>query len=271
MTTPATGTPASTQPNQHIPANQQQRPNPFGSRPAASSTSFASRPGQNAPAASNAPAQGTNTGNNSPFGGSLLRRSFGNQNEALQWTVSPLGKVGVRIQLGGLGDPFHRLLGTPLNTEYGNPLKVVQALQQDDELREKLEKLLDEAWESYGFRGAAILYPWDAEVRKAFIQPPQPVQPPANPGNKKDDSNDDAEDDSWLDGLANAPTKGSCECLRAIDVLFVLNILARARTNILVANTQLALEPGFLEQVYVTDDPRIVALARATGCLEEVW
>jgi len=38
-----------------------------------------------------------------------------------------------------------------------------------------------------------------------------------------------------------------------------------------VANTPLALEAGFLQQSFLCDDPRIVAIARATGCIQEVW
>jgi hypothetical protein len=259
-----TSTPASPN-NAAANSNTQQRPNPFGSR--ATNSSFTPRQQQTQPAAAPATTPATPPAAGQQ-GGSLLRRPFGNQQETLHWTVSPLSKTGVRFQLGGLGDPFHRLLGMPLNTEYGNPVNVIKALQDDDELREKLETLLETSWASYGFRGAAMLFPWDAEVRKAFTRSPQPDQPPAaNNQNAKED----ADDDSWLDDLAAPTTARSCECVRAIDLPLVLNILARSRTQILVEGTPLALEPGFLDQVYVTDDPRLVALAQATGCIEEVW
>lgn len=245
MTAQANNNPSSAQAQNQQP----QRPNPFAGRFSSSSRS------------GNAPPQNSNQ----PFGGSLLRRT--NANEIL-WTVSPIYRAFVRFQLAGLGDPFHRLLGTPLNVDYGNPVKVVTVLQTDNELREKLEQLLEAAWVTYEFKGAAILYPWDDEVRKAITQPIQPVYtPPAN-NNADDDSDDNGDNQDWLN---NAKPSRPPETLRAIDLALVLNVLARARSNILVANTPLALEPGFLDQTFITDDPRIVAIARATGTIEEAW
>jgi hypothetical protein len=247
MTTPANNNPGNTQ------SQQQQRPNPFASRLGGT----AQRPAGNQPAPNAAP----------PFGGSLLRRT--NPNEIL-WSVSPIYGAFVRFQLAGLGDPFHRLLGMPLNMDYGNPAKVIAALQQETDLREKLEMLLDQTWATYAFKGAAIMYPWEDEVRKAITQPPQPVYvPPANNNANNDDDNDDNGDSQeWL---TNPKPVRPPETLRAIDLLLVLNVLARVRSNILVTNTPLALEPGFLDQTFISDDPRIVAMARATGSIEEAW
>jgi hypothetical protein len=221
----------------------------------------------------NANANQQNNNGTAPFGsGSRLNR-FGQQ--TIYWTVAPLTNAVIRISLDGLGDPFHRLLGTPLNVEYGKPEKVVAALQSDKDLMEQLSKVLDEAWESYGFKGAALLFPWDEDVKKAYSQPiyPNDSQPDStNQNNPNDPNNQNTYDDDadWLDPVTDNH-KSNVTCLRAIDLAFVLNILARSRANVVVGNTPLALEPGFLNQTVVCDDPRIVALARATGCIDENW
>jgi hypothetical protein len=198
----------------------------------------------------------------------------------------------IRISLDGLGDPFHRLLGTPLNIEFGDPQKVVEALQGDDELREKLGKILDEAWVSYQFIGAALLFPWDEDVRKAYSQAVHPNHDLLNPNpnnqnnnqnnlnnnqnnlnnNQANQNNNQNFDDDadWLDALTDS-RRQDVTCLRAIDLAFVLNVLARSRANVIVGNTPLALEPGFLTQTVICDDPRIVTIARATGCIDENW
>ena len=226
---------------------------------------------------------GANNNNNANNNTGLNR--FGQQ--TIFWTVAPLNDVALRISLDGLGDPFHRLLGTTLNVEYGQPEKVVEALQEDEELRNKLTEVLDEAWESYHFEGAALLFPWDEDVRKAYSQPihlnedflnnNQNVQNNQN-NNNVNNQNQNVQNNNqqnnnlpdWLEALT-VDEKQNVQCLRAIDLAFVLNILARARANVVVANTPLALEPGFLTQTVICDDPRIIAIARATGCIDEVW
>ena len=185
-----------------------------------------------------------------------------------------MSKAAVRFQLSGLGDPFHRLLGTDLDVELGNPQKVVELLQSDEALRLRLEGVLDEAWTTYGFRGAALMHPWNNAIRKALIHPPLPVDPPKKEEDSDDDEEDFLEDDKKDNPFAFATKESGTrqiECLRAIDLSLVINVLARVRSEVLVEQTPLALDPGFLDQVYVTDDPRLVAIARATGCIEESW
>lgn len=213
------------------------------------------------------------------FGGSSSSNRFGGSRfggrEEVQWTITPSKKVALRISLQGLGDPLHRLLGTPLNPELSDPAKVTEMLSKDEELQEKLAEALDKTWEAYNLRGAAMLYPWDEHIRKAFTDVIQPTLPP--PPKKDDDSDDDEEyiyedDDESPDLLPTFATKGKrVHSLRAIDAAFVMNILARSRANMLVSNTPLALEPGFLEKTVICDDPRIVKIAQATGCIDEDW
>lgn len=216
----------------------------------------------------------------SRFGGSTAPSRLGSSRfggrEEVQWTITPSKKVAVRISLQGLGDPLHRLLGTPLNPELSNPAKVTEMLSKDEELQEKLAEALDKAWESYNLRGATMLYPWDEHIRKAFTDTIQPTPPP--PPKKEDDSDDDYEDFDYEDDdetpnlFPNLTTKGKrVHSLRAIDAAFVMNILARARANVVVCNTPLALEPGFLEKTVICDDSRIIKIAQATGCIDEDW
>ncbi len=42
----------------------------------------------------------------------------------------------------------------------------------------------------------------------------------------------------------------------------VLNVLARTRSQLLLASAPLALERAFLERELASDDPRLIALAR---------
>jgi hypothetical protein len=57
--------------------------------------------------------------------------------------------------------------------------------------------------------------------------------------------------------------------LRALDLLLVMNVLARTRSNILLKTAPLALEQQYLGQSLFTDDARLIALVQATGCVEE--
>ncbi|MEL6307319.1 MAG: hypothetical protein AAFN11_01660 [Chloroflexota bacterium] len=206
------------------------------------------------------------SGSTSRFGSSRFA-----SREEISWTVMPATNTAIRISLEGLGDPLHRLLGHPINVRYSNPHHLTKALADDPELSEKLAVALDEAWEGLNFKGAALLYDWDDRIKKAFIEMPQPLPP--KPPKKEDDDASDEDDDSdplsWLDDIGIAPHQS--KQLRAIDVAFVMNILARSRAGVLVGNTPLALEPGFLEGSVICEDPRIVDLARATGCIDEKW
>lgn len=213
----------------------------------------------------------------SRFGGSSSGSRFGSSRfgsrEEVKWTVTSPKSVAVRISLDGLGDPLHRLLGQPINMTYSKVSSLADALAADPDLAERVATALDEAWANLNFRGAAFLYNWDDRIREAFTQPPEPLppQPPKKDEGEDDSTDDDDTDDfpAWLAeiGISSQPAQQ----LRAIDVAFVMNILARTRAGVLVGNTPLALEQGFLETTVICDDPRIIELARATGCIDEKW
>lgn len=187
--------------------------------------------------------------------------------ETVKWTVLPLTQKAVRFSLDGLGDPFHRLLGLPLDVKMNETVQVARRLQADAELLKRLTDVLDESWAAYEFQGAAMLYPWSDDVRKAYTQPIEPQLPPpeSSDGDYEDDDDDDDSASSY------EPEKPSIKCFRAIDIGLTLNILGRARANVVAGNTPLALEASFLQQEFICDDPRIVAIARATGSIDEVW
>jgi hypothetical protein len=113
----------------------------------------------------------------------------------------------------------------------------VTALNAQPEVEARLKEILDAAWESYGMVGAALIHGWRIEAREAYATRLAAVNLPPN-------------------------------YLRASDPVFVLNVLARARSTVLLSNAPLALERGFLERSLFCDDARIVALAQALGTPE---
>ncbi len=237
--------------------NSTQRPNPF-SRPAAAGTAGTSsaqspfsRP-QGQPQQPQQPPAGQRP---NPPGGLLNR--FGSRQ--LNWDIVPTTTMLVRFDLTGLGDPFHRLLGLPLNLAFGDLSAVIRAFEQRVEGVEQVEQLLDAAWASYAMCGAMLVYPWSAALKKAVLARPLLDRP------QKPQSDDGEEDTS-----EPPPPPGAAVGLyRAVDLLLVLNVLARARSQLLITRAPLALDGRYLNRSIVTDDPRLVALAMATGCIEE--
>jgi len=252
---------------------------------APSSSPFRSVPaGQtNAQANAGSPNSGTSgqqQASSRPSGGSSsnasgwlanLRRSAENQHAV--WTIAPLNTVAVRFGLEGLGDPLHRILGTELSLDLVDSQKVADALRHNAPLRERLAQALDAAWTKYNLMGAVLLYEDAEPVRKAFTQELHPERPPARTKKRDDDGEEETtdEDTRELSDEQAPPSYVRHECLRAIDPALVLNVLARARGQVLVGNTALALETAFLERSYIADDHRLIALVRATGYVSEAW
>jgi len=256
-------------------SSNQQRQNPFGSRPSGSALPGRSSGSSSSPFSRSNQQQNSSSSSSSSSSGSSSRFSgfrsrFGSNNQEIEWTIQPLQRTAVCFRLEGLGDPFHRLLGTELNIDYGDPQNAVKALQEDAELHNSLAEILEIAWEQYDLTGAVLVYPFTDTVRKAYINAPKPDDPPPRrPKKSGDDEEDDETEDE--DNKPEQPPQKYAECLRALDLALVINVLARVRSNIVVNGTPLALEPGFLDQAFICDDPRVVALARATGCIEEAW
>jgi hypothetical protein len=97
---------------------------------------------------------------------------------------------------------------------------------------------LDAAWQSFGLHGAALLY-------EAISEIPETIDPQVS--------------------RARAPAQR----FAATDRALVLNVLARARSGLLLPDVPLELGNAFIARTLWSDDPRLVALARQTG-VEEI-
>lgn len=218
---------------------QQSKPaNPFASALAASSAQGNATPPPATPAARPL--------SRSPFGAPRVN-----------WQIIPVFQHLVRFELNGLGDPFYRVLGKPVSLQLGDSKAVMQALQSGGEDVAELTRRLDSAWQEYKLQGAVLMYNWREELRQRGATKPPP--PPSD----TDDSDD-------LDEVFGEIKHTPVTIMRSLDVILVLNLLCRTRANILLPTAALALEGQYLKQSLMTDDPRIVALARATGCIEEI-
>lgn len=238
--------------NSRLPGSQSN--NPFASRSRNSQSNNANSP------------FGSSSSSGSRFGSSRFSSRFGRS--TVNWTVVPLYERAVRFSLEGLGDPFQRLLGLPLDPEMRSLENVMKRISKDAELAERLSDTLDEIWESYGFTGAAMLFPYDGVVRRAYLETIQPAPPQPEQSDSDEDDDEDVDENTPPEVQGEKPKVAQ---LRAIDLGLVLNVLARSRANVLVGNTPLALETGFLQQTFICDDPRIVDIAEATGCIEDGW
>jgi hypothetical protein len=232
-------------------------------------------PAQNAPPppAGNVAAQAQNAQNNQQRPGLPGRNQpqrpannpFANananppQNNQRLWTIQPAYKTVVRFELRGLGDPFFRLMGDALNAEYGDHRALTRALEAGGEPVEKLVTLLDESWIRFDLQGAVLIYNWNAESWRAIAFPDQPA--PQNAQGDADDFTDDSN--------ASPAPKALFHCLRALDLGLVMNVLGRSRSQLLIAHAPLLLAQQYMNRSIMTDDPRLVALVRATGYIEE--
>jgi hypothetical protein len=220
--------------------------------------------------------QQNNQNNNNSFRSRLGQNNnsrFGNQNQNQQqnqpppkptWTITPMSEVGVRFAFQGIGDPLFRILGTPLDKSLKDVESFVNRLA-DETIQAQLVAKLDEAWTTYEFSGAAIFHPIRENILNAFTQPTMPVFVTDSQNNDNNPNN--SSPNPFTPPNITAPY----EVLRAVDPLFVLNVLGRVRGNVLVEETPVALEAGFLNQTYICDDPRLVELAFATGAIEGAW
>lgn len=223
--------------------SQPARPtNPFASLPRVSGTNTPPQP-QPAPAPQPpAPAPQAKPS------GSLLSRVP----SKTHWRTVAVRPYLVRFDLNGLGDPFYRLLGKKLHPGFGDLAATIKAIEGQAEGVPEIVERLELAWGDYALRGAVVLYSWRKDSGAA-LQGRIPVA-----------TENDAEE-LYDDDKPTPPT-----VWRALDFLLVLNVLARTRVNILLPDAPLALEAQYLNRSLFTDDPRLIALAQATGCIEDV-
>ncbi|MCU0496085.1 MAG: hypothetical protein MUF87_01895 [Anaerolineae bacterium] len=178
---------------------------------------------------------------------------FGAQNQR-SWTIQPASKTVVRFDLRGLGDPFYRLLGHNPNPDYGDSKFVAEVLERGGDQVALLQAQLDQAWSKYNLQGAVLIYNWNADTWKTITIPPAPP----------------AHEEHGDEEIAKPTPISPFSCIRAIDLNVVLNVLARSRSQVLMTRAPLILSQLYLNRSIMTDDPRLVNLARATGYLEEV-
>lgn len=167
--------------------------------------------------------------------GSTLNSRFGTSNVTCE--IVSVGGIIVRFDLHDLGEPLCELLG--IAPDQNDQESVIQIIEHNDDLRTELASKLDVAWEGYDLCGAMLVYPWQEGLRQAVAA-----------------------------RLLDAPPGAAPTYLRALDPLLVLNVLARARSQILLAASPPDLERPFLERSLAADDPRLVALACATEFCE---
>jgi hypothetical protein len=144
-----------------------------------------------------------NSNANSRYGTSLNSR-FGTSNVTCD--IAPLGTALVRFELDGLGVPLYRFLG--LKGEKTERETVIQAIENDENVRNELATRLDTAWRDYNLCGAMLVYPWQESLRQAVATRVTDLLPGS-----------------------------SLVYLRALDPILVLNVLARARSQILLATS----------------------------------
>lgn len=173
--------------------------------------------------------------------GSSLNSRFGSSN--ITWEIAPVAGMLVRFDLNGLGAALHQLVGSSVSQDDDDREAIIRAVEGDEKLRTALAARLDVAWTAFELRGAVLVYPWRNEFRPATAT-------------RLDDGRTPLFQPSYV---------------RAQDPALVLNVLARARTQILLAASPLDLERAFLERSLTTDDPRLMGLAVATGCREELF
>lgn len=185
----------------------------------------------------------------------------GRPNSRVTWEIIPTSDVVARIELPPIGAAVMAYVGISyptipdddaLTAEENDIMRrtlekmlpnqtamiLSEALDKDAALESDLRERLDAAWEAWGFSGAALVHTWSEKARVAYVTRLQAIGQPT-------------------------------VALRPTDPALVLNLLARARSTVLIAHAPPALERAFLERPIYSDDPRLVALVQATG-YEEV-
>lgn len=150
--------------------------------------------------------------------------------------IMSLNDIVVGFTLSGLGGAVARLLDEPLADD--SIEAIVDAARTDSDLRQRISARLDAEWATMPFTGAILVADWTDHLPDALA-------------------------------LQAEKTGSKPRLLRAVDPLLTLNILGRARANILQHATPLALERAYLNRTLVTDDRRIAQLVTGSGYLQE--
>ncbi len=145
------------------------------------------------------------------------------------WEIVSMTDALVSFDLASISDALVKEFGLPSDVP---PVEAfLSRLEKDKPFAETLRARLDESWQAFNLHGAFLVYNWRDELKQAVNNRLLSVKEP---------------------GVYT----------RVRDTLFVLNILGRARTSLLLATAPLALDRPFLTRSLVCDDVRLVKLAR---------
>jgi hypothetical protein len=167
-----------------------------------------------------------------PNSNSLLQR----MGSKVTWTLLPVVDEIACFDLRVPVPDALREIGIPVGLD--TLVDLLHMVKEKHADAQTLRELLDQSWQSYGLHGAALVYQWRDDLREGMA--------------------------ARLTALKQPPIY-----LRVTDPLLVLNVLARARTSLLLANAPLALEFPYLSRVLASDDSRLLELARAKGSTRE--
>jgi hypothetical protein len=210
--------------------------NPFGTQ--SGSRPPAPLPGANRPGGLPTPPPRPTPAPRPPYTpGSTLTSRFGPARTA--WEILPFSATIVRFSLEGLGGSLQRILGNDKGANIGTYDSILHSIEKNKAAMTALVKALESAWESYNLCGAILVYPWEQDTKQVILTHAKVMN-----------------------------TKAMC--LRALDPILVLNVLARSRANLLQPRAPLALEQTYLERTFITDDERLVRLVQDSGYFEEV-
>lgn len=171
-----------------------------------------------------------------PGAPSGLRSRFGSAPVNLH--IVPVGSAIVCFSLEGLGGSLRYILGDNLPVAGGNYETILESTENDQQALKTIQHNLDSVWADYDLQGAMLVYQWEESMRDTLLHS-------ARIDNSK------------------------AIILRAFDPMLVLNVLARARENLLQPGAPLALEKSYLERTLISDDQRLVRLVQTSGYFEE--
>lgn len=132
--------------------------------------------------------------------------------------------------------PSVQVDGTP---ETDRSSSVIALLEKERHLADTLRERMLTPWTDMHLIGAVHVYDWREEVKQAATNRLQAI-------------------------------KAQPRFIRAADPLFVLNVLARARSYLLIPDAAVALDRPFLERILISDDTRLFKFAHDSGFTEDL-
>ncbi len=189
------------------------------------------------------------TTSTSPFGRRLSRASS-SRSEQAAGVVTQLANLSltqefVRFDIETILSDLASYFDQPID----NVSQLIRVLEQANQPKVRNLKIrLKRQWKKLDLSGVAMLAPWSTEYQQALKLQPTGLQIELG-------ENEERERISSRFGRR-------LTMWQATDMLLVLNVLTRSPSDILVMNREIVLETAFLSRSLVSDDPRLVALAK---------